>query len=81
MQKDVNCSKRRPPQGLSSTGALAADAREPAADWDFPLERKAVVVTARCHPGETSSSFVMEGLLEFLSGPSDEVTGKHRHRI
>ena len=29
--------------------------------------RKGVVLTARIHPGESNSSFVMKGILEFLT--------------
>jgi len=34
--------------------------------------KKAVVVTARVHPGETNSSFVVQGLISFLMGESKE---------
>ncbi|XP_048463232.1 cytosolic carboxypeptidase 2 [Rhincodon typus] len=34
--------------------------------------KKAVVVTARVHPGETNSSWVMAGFLEHLLGSSDD---------
>ncbi|XP_017274387.2 cytosolic carboxypeptidase 2 isoform X2 [Kryptolebias marmoratus] len=34
--------------------------------------KKAVVVTARVHPGETNGSWVMEGFLDFLLGDSDD---------
>jgi len=30
--------------------------------------KKAIVLSARVHPGETSNSHVMEGLIEFLTG-------------
>jgi hypothetical protein len=30
--------------------------------------RKAIVLTARVHPGESNSSFIMHGLLEYLTG-------------
>jgi cytosolic carboxypeptidase protein 2/3 len=28
--------------------------------------RKAVVITSRVHPGESNSSFIMQGILDFL---------------
>ncbi|XP_060892452.1 cytosolic carboxypeptidase 2 isoform X2 [Labrus mixtus] len=34
--------------------------------------RKAVVVTARVHPGETNASWMMEGFLDFLLGNSED---------
>lgn len=34
--------------------------------------RKAVVVTARVHPGETNASWMMEGFLDFLLGDSED---------
>ena len=34
------------------------------------LTRKGVVLSARVHPGESNASFVMEGILDFLTGPS-----------
>ena len=40
-----------------------------------PHDNKAkhgVVVTARIHPGETNGSWMMKGLLDFLTGPSDD---------
>jgi murein tripeptide amidase MpaA len=37
------------------------------------MRRKYVVVTARVHPGESQSSFVAEGLVDYLLGDSAEV--------
>ena len=34
-------------------------------------EREAVIITSRVHPGETVSSFIVEGILQFLVGDSD----------
>ncbi|XP_061678357.1 cytosolic carboxypeptidase 2 [Syngnathoides biaculeatus] len=34
--------------------------------------KRAVVVTARVHPGETNASWLMEGFLDFLLGNSDD---------
>ncbi|RHY33584.1 hypothetical protein DYB32_001518 [Aphanomyces invadans] len=34
--------------------------------------RTGVVLTARVHPGETNGSFVMQGIIDYLTGPSKE---------
>ncbi|XP_046456232.1 cytosolic carboxypeptidase 2-like isoform X2 [Daphnia pulex] len=33
-------------------------------------EKSGIVLTARVHPGETPSSWIMDGVLDFLTGPS-----------
>jgi murein tripeptide amidase MpaA len=35
-------------------------------------ERKGIVLTARVHPGESTSSWVMRGILNFLTGNSEQ---------
>ena len=30
--------------------------------------RKAVILTARVHPGESNSSFIMQGIIDFITG-------------
>ena len=39
---------------------------------DEIASRKAVILTARVHPGETNSSFIMHGLLEYLVSSNDK---------
>lgn len=41
-------------------------------------QRKAVIFTARVHPGETNSSYIMQGLLEFICG-TDKVAKQLRN--
>lgn len=41
-------------------------------DIESNNKKKGIVLTGRVHPGETSNSHVMESILDFLTGPSDE---------
>lgn len=44
-------------------------------NFDSPLEqedeKKGIVLSARVHPGETSNSYAMEGIIEYLTGNSE----------
>ncbi len=40
-------------------------------DEDPRRPRRAVVITARVHPGETPASWIMKGFLDFVTGPSE----------
>ncbi|CAG9859779.1 unnamed protein product [Phyllotreta striolata] len=47
-------------------------------------KKKAIVLTARVHPGETPSSWIMKGILDFLSsdtGPAKELRDKFIFKI
>ena len=39
---------------------------------DDKVKKKGVFLSARVHPGESNSSWMMKGILEFLTGNSDE---------
>ncbi|KAL0226593.1 hypothetical protein P9112_013917 [Eukaryota sp. TZLM1-RC] len=39
-------------------------------DPDSLKHRKGIVITARVHPGETNSSFMVQGIIDYLTGPS-----------
>ncbi|CAG5127076.1 unnamed protein product [Candidula unifasciata] len=38
-------------------------------NFDSTVEKRAVIITARVHPGESQSSWMMKGFLEFITGP------------
>ncbi|KUF99245.1 Reticulocyte-binding protein 2 a [Phytophthora nicotianae] len=44
-------------------------------------KRTAIVISARVHPGESNSSFVMHGILEFLTGNSLEARFLRHHFV
>jgi murein tripeptide amidase MpaA len=39
---------------------------------DQIADRKCVIISARVHPGESNSSFIMEGIIEFVLGNEKE---------
>jgi len=45
---------------------------EPTNDWKSLHNRSTIIITARVHPGETNASWVCDGVIDFLTGPSPE---------
>jgi len=43
--------------------------------------RKVIVVSARVHPGETGASYLMEGIIAFITGPTTEAVELRRRYI
>ena len=39
-------------------------------DYEEVRRRKGIVISSRVHPGETGSSFMMKGIIDYLVGPS-----------
>ena len=60
--------------------ALAAH-RQTAPGHEQQARRRTVVVVGRVHPGETPSSFVIRGLLEFLTSPTDRDAERLRREV
>jgi len=53
------------------------------ADLDI-AQREAVIISGRVHPGETNSSFIVEGMLDFLVGDTEtavELRNKYVFKI
>ena len=42
-------------------------------------ERRVVFISARVHPGETPASWIMHGVLDFLTSPADPIAARLRH--
>lgn len=49
----------------------------------MPAQRrkKTVVLTGRVHPGESNSSFMMEGFIKFITDPTNPVAQELRKRL
>lgn len=43
--------------------------------------KKYIIVCARVHPGESVASFIMEGFLDFITGPSKEAIDLRRNIV
>jgi len=48
---------------------------------DQNFDKRGIVFTGRVHPGESTSSRVMEGLIDFLTGYSEEAKQLRDHFI
>ena len=67
------CSQRLLCRTLAGNNVYILTITAPASQED--MKRKAVIVlSARVHPGETPSSWIMRGILHFLTGDSDVST-------
>ena len=45
------------------------------------IQKKGIFLTARVHPGETNSSYMMKGIIDFLVGSSFEARSLRRKCI
>ena len=65
-RRGVRCAGRVFGHRKSGTLTITSFACDPEA----LRSRKGVVVSARVHPGESNSSYMMKGLIDYLTGPS-----------
>ncbi|XP_013861062.1 cytosolic carboxypeptidase 2 [Austrofundulus limnaeus] len=75
------CKVRVLCQSLAGNSVYVLTVTSAGADRPHIRNKKAVVVTARVHPGETNGSWVMEGFLDFLLGDSDDAQVLRDHFI
>jgi murein tripeptide amidase MpaA len=68
-----------PPTGSSSSESLTIFEKMKREQMKKP--KRAIVLSARVHPGETNSSWMMRGVLDFLTGDSVEAKGLREHFI
>ncbi|XP_058264110.1 cytosolic carboxypeptidase 2 isoform X1 [Hemibagrus wyckioides] len=66
------CKVRVLCRSLAGNSVYVLTITAPCGTWQERRNRRAVVVTARVHPGETNSSWMMQGFLEFLLGKSPD---------
>ncbi|XP_036390535.1 cytosolic carboxypeptidase 2, partial [Megalops cyprinoides] len=64
------CKLRVLCQSLADNAVYVLTVTSPSPSREAGRAKRAVVVTARVHPGETNSSWMMQGFLDFLLGDS-----------
>ncbi|XP_053346120.1 cytosolic carboxypeptidase 2 isoform X1 [Clarias gariepinus] len=70
----VYCKVRVLCRSLAGNSVYMLTITAPSGTWQEQRNRRAVVVTARVHPGETNSSWMMQGFLDFLLGKSADAS-------
>ncbi len=67
--------------GKNSIPLVTITSAAKTANCTIPLmKRRIVFLTARVHPGETNSSWIMKGLLDFLVSADDPAARELRER-
>ncbi|KAL3667568.1 hypothetical protein V7S43_007122 [Phytophthora oleae] len=69
-QRSVTCRRTELCQSLAGNACDLLTITSPGKDGLLQDERRIVVLSARVHPGEPNSSWMMQGMLDYLTGPS-----------
>nr|XP_036218366.1 uncharacterized protein LOC106625653 isoform X4 [Bactrocera oleae] len=78
--KSKFCKLRLLCRSLAGNNVYYLTVTAPVADEEAMRKKKAIVVSARVHPSETPASWMMKGLMDFITG--DTLTAKRlRHRF
>ncbi|XP_037918827.1 uncharacterized protein LOC119656542 isoform X4 [Hermetia illucens] len=78
--KSKFCKLRLLCRSLAGNNVYYLTVTAPTVEEDPNKKKRAVVVTARVHPGETPSSWMMKGLMDFITGDSN-VAKRLRHKF
>ncbi|ETK95645.1 hypothetical protein L915_01440 [Phytophthora nicotianae] len=80
-QRSLTCRRTELCQSLAGNACDLLSITSPGKDGLPPDERRIIVVSARVHPGEPNSSWMMQGMLDYLTGPSSGATVLRRNFV
>ncbi|XP_055913111.1 cytosolic carboxypeptidase Nna1 isoform X2 [Eupeodes corollae] len=78
--KSKFCKLRLLCRSLAGNNVYYLTVTAPTTDEELMKKKKAIVVSARVHPSETPSSWMMKGLMDFITGDSS-VAKRLRHKF
>ncbi|KAE8893886.1 Cytosolic carboxypeptidase 3 [Phytophthora fragariae] len=79
--RSLTCRRTELCQSLAGNSCDLLSITSPGRDGVPPDERRIIVLSARVHPGEPNSSWMMQGMLDYLTGSSSGATILRRHFI
>ncbi|KAG2836193.1 hypothetical protein PC116_g7551 [Phytophthora cactorum] len=80
-QRSLTCRRTELCQSLAGNACDLLSITSTGKDGLPPDERRIIVVSARVHPGEPNSSWMMQGMLDYLTGSSSGATVLRRNFV